>query len=341
MVTFRDLLDSLCRSRGVSYAELARRVGVTRSYIGQLIHGHVKPPPPERCQQFADALELSPAERQQIIDLAVRERARVEARVKIEELDSAVDALCSAAADLLVGMISNMAREGEALPEAVAGLFAREPLLAELYGLVTAGTGDPRAAVAARLSGLSPERVAAELNALAETLRGSEARGTRVEGEEEEVVEAGGFELSRPALRAPRFTPPRPIPVIGYVAAGETDIAFTDAGLPTGAGLPGEDPIPRWPGAGEHAYALRITGESMMPLCPPGTTIVVDPDRTPRGGEPAICQTTDGKTYFKLVHFEAGGRLRLVSTNQAVAADIVLGRPQVRRLQKVIATIYP
>jgi phage repressor protein C with HTH and peptisase S24 domain len=234
MDIFRDFLDLCCRRHGVSYAELARRIGVTKSYIGQLVHGHSKPPPAARCRQIAEVLELADAEREQLLDLAVRERARTEAREKIAALDATVASLRSAA----------------------------------------------------------PE---------------------------------------------PRL----PIPVIGYVAAGETDIAFTDAGLPVGAGLPGEDPIPRWPGVGERAYALRISGESMLPLCPPGSTIVVDPDHTPRSGEPGICQTTEGKTYFKIVYFEPAGRIRLVSTNQAVAPDILLQRTDVRRLQKVIATIYP
>jgi len=246
METFRDYLDVLCRARGVLYAELARRVGVTKGYIGQLIHGHSKPPPRARVEQLADALELTPEERHRLVDIAVRERARPETLEKINQLDAALAALSEG-------------RKGEAA-----------------------------------------------------------APGS-----------------------APRVPTSPPIPIIGYVAAGETNIAFTDAGLPVGASLPGEEPIPRWPGVGPHAYALRVSGESMRPLCPPGTTIVVDPDRAPRGGEPAICQTTDGRGYFKIVRFESGGQVRLVSTNPDVPNDIVLRRADVRRLQKVIATLYP
>jgi phage repressor protein C with HTH and peptisase S24 domain len=250
MDNFRDYLDLLCRTRGVLYAELARRIGVTKGYIGQLVHGHSKPPPRTRVLQLAEALGLAPAERERLLDLALRERARPEIRSKIEELD-------------------------------------------------------------------------AQLAALRET-----------RPEESNVAEA--LSVPTPDLRAAP-----PIPVIGYVAAGETNIAFTDAGLPAGATLPGEEPIARWPGVGPRAYALRITGESMLPLCPPGTTIVVDPDRTPRSGEPAICQVTDGRSYFKILHHEPGGGVRLVSTNAAAAPDIVLRRPDVRRLHKVIATLYP
>ena len=320
MELFRDYLDVLCRSHGVLYAELAREVGVTKSYIGQLVHGHSKPPPRERCEQIADALELTPAERRRLVDLAVRERARVEARVKIEELDGSVDALRSATGQLLGSLVSSLAAGEEPVPEAVADLMASNEFLASLYA---AATSDNDEAVAALLADLSPERLAAELETVATALQAAPQRLEAPEGA------AGGVSV-RP-----------PVPIIGYVAAGETEIGFTDGGLPEGASLPGEDPIPRWAGIGDHAYALRISGESMMPLCPPGTTIVVDPERTPRDGEPAICQTSEGKSYFKLVSFESGGSLRLVSTNQAVAPDIVLQRPQVRRLQKVVAAIYP
>jgi len=313
--TFRDYLDVLCRARNVQYSELARRIGVTKSYIGQLVHGHSKPAPQRRVEQIADALGLAPAERQRLVDLAVRERARSETRSKIEELDGAVNTLRTTTAELLVGTLASFTLEGAPLPEAVAALLEQDELLRGIHERLA--SDDSGAEVARFLAGVPPARLAAALNAL--------------------VAAAG---RPRGAQPAPERRQPD-IPVIGYVAAGETDIAFTDAGLPAGAGLPGEDPIPRWPGAGAHAYALRISGQSMMPLCPPGTTIVVDPDRTPRNGEPAICQTTEGKSYFKLVHFETSGRVRLASTNAEAAPDIVLQRNQVRRLQKVVATIYP
>lgn len=321
MQTFRDYLDVLCRARNVQYSELARRIGVTKSYIGQLVHGHSKPAPRRRVEQIADSLGLAPAERARLIDLAVRERARSEARSKIEELDTAVSALRSTAAETLVSLLGSLATDPEPPPEAVARAIAQDDLLSDLHAALTSGEAGPNPAVQARLEGVSASRLAAALNTL---------------------MTAGGLSAAKPmdAAATSALRPPD-IPVIGYVAAGETDIAFTDAGLPTGAGLPGEEPIARWPGAGDHSYALRITGESMLPLCPPGTTIVVDPDRTPRGGEPAICQTTEGKTYFKIVQFETSGRVRLVSTNAAAAPEMTLQRSQVRRLQKVIATIYP
>ena len=302
METFRDYLDGLIRTRGYQYAELAREIGVTKSYIGQLVHGHSKPPPRERCDQIADALGLDGAERQRLMDLAVRERARGDSRAKMEELEGELRRLRRAAGGLLGTLAHSMAENDESLGELLSDLAATEDGLPDW----------------------STDRLAGELTDLAAAFRSAD---TPVEFAQDDDV-------------APLPSRP-PIPIIGNVAAGETDIAFTDGGLPAGASLPGEDPIPRWATVGDHAYALRISGESMMPLCPPGILIVVDPERTPREGEPAICQTTEGKSYFKLVHFESGGAVRLESTNAAVAPDILLQRAQVRRLQKVIATVYP
>lgn len=315
MENFREYLDGLCHAYGVRYAELGRRVNLTKSYIGQIIHGHSKPPPPKRCEQLADALGASPAERRRLVELAVRERARGEARTRIEALEGELRDSRTALEEVLLGLLQALAGAGEALPEAAGELLERDELLADLFRIVASGSRHPKPQLTRRLADVSPERLVSEVSALA-------AAAGAVAGE------------------GAAMAPASPVPLIGYVAAGETDVAFTDAGLPTGAGLPGEDPVPRWQGLGEHAYALRIKGDSMTPVCPAGTTIVVDPERTPHDGELAMCQTTDDRTYFKLVCREPRGAIRLVSTNPAVP-DIRLNRGQVRRLQKVVVTIHP
>ena len=274
METFRDYLDSLCVASGVQYAELARRVGVTKSYIGQLVHGHSKPPPPERCRQLAEALDLLPAQRRRLLDLALRERARGEARSRIEELESSLTALRSTATDVLIGLVREVASSGEPTPEALADGMEDDEVLADLWRAATSGRAEPPSQLTERLSQAPPERLAATLAFVA----------AAVEGEGRTLAAAGAV---RPA---------RDVPLIGYVAAGETDIAFTDAGLAAGASLPGEEPVPRWHGLGQHTYALRIRGESMLPLCPPGTTIVIDPDRTPGNGEPGTRRTSSSST---------------------------------------------
>jgi len=125
METFRELLDWFCRSRGVLYAELARRVGVTKSYIGQLVHGQTKPPPVPRCRQLAEALELGEEDARRLVELAVRERARPEARQKIEELDAAAERLRAAVVALLGAVLERSRTLADPLPEALVGELLR------------------------------------------------------------------------------------------------------------------------------------------------------------------------------------------------------------------------
>ena len=161
MMKFRDALDRLCRERGVQYSELARRVGVTKSYIGQLVHGHSKPPPAERCAQLAEALELGREDRERLLDLAVRERARSEALGKIEELDDGLAALHAAAATLLVECVG-------ALPWGAGGPEppGHDSLLADVRALVLSGRPGARAAALTRLDEASPVELASALTAL-------------------------------------------------------------------------------------------------------------------------------------------------------------------------------
>ena len=155
METFRELLDMFCRSRGVLYAELARRVGVTKSYIGQLVHGQTKPPPVPRCRQLAEALELGADDARRLVELAVRERARPEARRKIEELDAAAERLRAAVVALLGAVLERSRTLADPLPET---------LVRELLPGVEQPVGE-------WLASLPTGRLAEVLDSLAESLR--------------------------------------------------------------------------------------------------------------------------------------------------------------------------
>jgi len=168
METFRELLDWFCRSRGVFYAELARRVGVTKSYVGQLVHGQSKPPPLARCRQLAEALELGERETQQLLELALRERARPEARRKIEELDAAALRLRSAAARVVAAMVHRWA----ALPAAAPGTALGELLR------------DAQEPLDQWLAALPTGRLAEVLERLSETLRAEATRPPTDHGED-------------------------------------------------------------------------------------------------------------------------------------------------------------
>lgn len=87
----------------------------------------------------------------------------------------------------------------------------------------------------------------------------------------------------------------RTVPLIGLAQAGRGGF-FTDAGFPAGNGwdevsLPDIDD--------DHAYALEISGDSMMPLYRKGDTIVVSPSAKPRRGDRVVVKTTDGEVLAK------------------------------------------
>lgn len=87
----------------------------------------------------------------------------------------------------------------------------------------------------------------------------------------------------------------RAIPVIGLAQAGRGGY-FTDAGFPVGTGwdevsLPNIDD--------ENAYALEISGDSMLPLYRKGDTIVVSPASKPRRGDRVVVRTTEGEVLAK------------------------------------------
>lgn len=87
----------------------------------------------------------------------------------------------------------------------------------------------------------------------------------------------------------------RTVPLIGLAQAGRGGY-FTDAGFPVGNGwdevtLPDIDD--------DHAYALEINGDSMLPLYRKGDVIVVSPSAKPRRGDRVVVKTIDGEVLAK------------------------------------------
>lgn len=106
------------------------------------------------------------------------------------------------------------------------------------------------------------------------------------------------------------------IPIVGCVSAGETDIAYGDAGLPVGASLPGEDPIDRPRDVTDpQAYGLIMTGDSMLPGYPKGTRVVVCPNLKAKNGDIVVVRVeSTKKVYIKEIKFR-GDKVSLVSHN--------------------------
>lgn len=101
------------------------------------------------------------------------------------------------------------------------------------------------------------------------------------------------------------------IPVIGFAQAGDGGF-FDDAGFPVGGG---------WeqvflPDVGDaNAYALEISGDSMLPLYRHGDTIIVSPAATIRRGDRVVVKTQSGEILAKLLAKQTVRVVELSSLN--------------------------
>lgn len=105
------------------------------------------------------------------------------------------------------------------------------------------------------------------------------------------------------------------IPVIGYAQAGAEGF-FDDAGYPAGAGWD-EVTLPNFHPNDQQAYALEISGESMLPLYRDGDTIVVSPDSDIRKGDRVVLKTVDGEVMAKELVRQTNTRIEVKSLNPA------------------------
>ncbi|HEY0282806.1 MAG TPA: helix-turn-helix transcriptional regulator [Rhizomicrobium sp.] len=105
----------------------------------------------------------------------------------------------------------------------------------------------------------------------------------------------------------------RLVPVVGMAQAGSRGF-FDDAGFPAGAGW---DEIPFPELADEHAYALEITGESMLPVYRDGDRIIVSPAANVRRGDRVVVKTNAGEVMAKLLTRLTAQKVELKSLNPA------------------------
>jgi phage repressor protein C with HTH and peptisase S24 domain len=109
------------------------------------------------------------------------------------------------------------------------------------------------------------------------------------------------------ATRAPL----RLVPLIGLAQAGSSGY-FDDAGFPAGAGW---EEI-AFPELGDpHAYALEITGESMLPIYRDGDRIIVSPLASTRRGDRVVAKTVAGEVMAKVLGRMTMRRIELLSFN--------------------------
>ena len=110
-----------------------------------------------------------------------------------------------------------------------------------------------------------------------------------------------------------RRTFSRAVPLIGLAQAGANGF-FDDAGFPVGQGW---DEIPFPEVSDEHAYALEIAGESMMPIYRDGDRIVLSPAASVRRGDRVVVKTHAGEVMAKMLARQTAQRIELKSFNAA------------------------
>jgi phage repressor protein C with HTH and peptisase S24 domain len=103
----------------------------------------------------------------------------------------------------------------------------------------------------------------------------------------------------------------RRLPLIGMAQAGAEGF-FDDGGYPAGAGW---DEVELPSVADVNAYALSITGDSMLPVFRPGDTIIVSPAAPVRQGDRVVARTRDGAAMAKLLLRRTAARVELGSLN--------------------------
>lgn len=112
------------------------------------------------------------------------------------------------------------------------------------------------------------------------------------------------------ALMALRPTAKRAVPLIGFAQAGAGGF-YDDAGFPVGHGF---DAI-ELPGVEDGSYALKVQGDSMLPVYRDGDVLIVRPDNNARAGDRVVVRTSGGEVMAKVLDKRSAQRIDLRSLN--------------------------
>ncbi len=130
------------------------------------------------------------------------------------------------------------------------------------------------------------------------------------------ILEATGASFESFAALVQESAAARPrqsAPLIGFAEAGNAGY-FDDSGFPAGGGW---DQI-QIPGVTDpHAYALEISGDSMVPVFRPGDRIIVSPGAAVRPKDRVVVKTKQGEVLVKELKSQTRTGLVLVSANPA------------------------
>jgi phage repressor protein C with HTH and peptisase S24 domain len=125
----------------------------------------------------------------------------------------------------------------------------------------------------------------------------------------------------------------RPLPLIGLAQAGDGGF-FDDGGFPAGAGWE-EIEFPAV--ADPHAYALEISGDSMIPAYRDGDIVIVSPGAPVRRGDRVVVKTTSGEVLAKELKRQTAKTIELKSLNPA-HDDRIIPVHDVRWIARILWT---
>jgi phage repressor protein C with HTH and peptisase S24 domain len=147
------------------------------------------------------------------------------------------------------------------------------------------------------------------------------------------VLEATGASVDEfiTLLSAGAGRPQQALPLIGYAQAGVGGF-FDDGGYPAGSGW---DEV-NFPGIHDkQAYALEVSGESMLPLYRAGDRLIVAPSESVRVGDRVVVKTNDGEIMAKELKRQTAKTVELRSLNPA-HADVVLQLDNVAWMARIV-----
>jgi phage repressor protein C with HTH and peptisase S24 domain len=130
------------------------------------------------------------------------------------------------------------------------------------------------------------------------------------------ILEATGASLDEfltltKAEDGPRYQQTRPVPLIGFAQAGAGGF-FDDDGFPVGGGW---DQISFPEVTDANAYALEVTGDSMLPLYRDGDILMVSPNTRVRKGDRVVVRTVEGEVMAKILVRKSDKMVELASFN--------------------------
>ncbi|MBR2692056.1 MAG: helix-turn-helix transcriptional regulator [Aquamicrobium sp.] len=132
------------------------------------------------------------------------------------------------------------------------------------------------------------------------------------------IMEATGATLDEfMGLIQDRQSPARPhgsgaaVPLVGFAQAGAGGY-FDDAGFPVGQGW---DLVELPAQSTDTAYALKVQGDSMLPLYRNGDVLIVEPGATVRRGDRVVVKTGSGEVMAKVLERQTARTISLLSLN--------------------------